>query len=63
MVWEGSIVSTGEWVECQLSVAPAVGGRFTWVGRIMMQPEEWNDFRERMDLSEVSTNLWTSDAA
>jgi hypothetical protein len=61
MVWEGSIVSAGEWIECQLSVAPAVGGRFSSVGRIMMRPEEWQDFRERMALSEVSTDLWTSD--
>ncbi len=63
MVWEGSIVSAGEWIECRLSVAPAVGGRFSWVGRIMMRPEEWQDFRERMALTEVSKNLWASDVA
>jgi hypothetical protein len=63
MVWEGRIVSAGEWVECKVSVAPAVGGNFSWVGQLMMRPEEWRDFRARMNLSEVSTDLWTNDVA
>jgi hypothetical protein len=63
MVWEARIVSAGEWVECKLSVAPAAGENFSWVGQLMMRPEEWRDFRERMDLSEVSTDLWTSAVA
>ena len=61
MVWEGRIVSAGEWIECKLAVALAVGENFTWVGQLMMRPEEWRDFRARMDLSEVSTDLWASD--
>ena len=60
MEWEGRIVSAGEWVECKLSVAPDVGEKFSWVGQLMMRPEEWRDFRARMNLSEVSTDLWTS---
>ncbi len=63
MVWEGRIVSAGEWIECKLSVASAVGENFSWVGQLMMRPEEWRDFRERLDLSEVSTDLWASDVA
>ena len=63
MVWEGRIVAAGEWIECKLSVAPAVGEKFSWVGQITMRTEEWRDFRERMNLREVSTDLWASDAA
>ena len=63
MVWEGRIVLAGEWVECKLSVAPAVGENFSWVGQLMMRPEEWRDFRAKMELSEVSTDLWASDVA
>ncbi len=63
MVWEGRIVSAGEWAECKLSVAPATGENFSWVGQLMMRPEEWRDFRARMNLSEASTDLWTSDLA
>ena len=63
MVWEGRIVSAGEWIECKLAVALAVGENFTWVGQLMMRPEEWRDFRARMDLSEVSTDLLASDVA
>ena len=63
MVWEGRIVSAGEWVECKVSVAPAVGENFSWVGQLMMRPEEWRDFRARMNLIEVSTDLWASDLA
>lgn len=60
MVWEGRIVSAGDWVECKLSVAPADRGKFSWVGQIMMRPEEWRDFADRMKLVEVSTALWVS---
>ncbi len=60
MVWEGRIVSAGEWVECKLAVAPAGGGNFSWVGQIMMRPEEWRDFAARMRLVEVSAALWVS---
>ncbi len=60
MVWEGRIVSAGEWVECKLAVAPAVSGNFSWVGQIMMRPEEWCDFADRMRLVEVSAALWVS---
>ena len=60
MAWEGRIVSAGEWVECKLSVAPAVGGDFAWVGQIMMRPNEWRDFADRMKLVEVSGSLWVS---
>ncbi|MHA1153848.1 MAG: hypothetical protein ACTSQ7_14510 [Alphaproteobacteria bacterium] len=63
MVWEGCIVSVGEWVECKLSVAPAIGESFSWVGQLMMRPEEWRDLRERMELSEISTDRWTSEVA
>ena len=63
MVWEGRIVSAGEWIECKLSVALAVGENFSWVGQLMLRPEEWRDLRARMDLSEVSTDLWASDVA
>ncbi len=62
MVWEGRIVSTGEWVECKLSVASAVGGDFAWVGQIMMRPDDWRDFSDRMKLVEVSGSLWVSAA-
>jgi hypothetical protein len=61
VVWEGHIIWAGEWVECKLSVAPAVGGKFSWAGTLMMRPEEWHDFRARLNLSEVSTGHWTSD--
>ncbi len=63
MIWEGCIVTAGNWVECKLSVAPVGGENFTWLGQLMMRPDEWRDFRERMNLSEVSTDRWTSDAA
>ncbi len=60
MEWEGRIVSAGEWVECKLSVASSVGENFSWVGQLMMRPEEWRDFADRMKLVEVSTALWVS---
>ena len=60
MIWESRIVSAGEWVECKLSVAPAAGGNFSWVGQLMMRPEEWRDFADRMKLVEVSATLWTN---
>ncbi len=63
MVWEGRIVSAGEWIECKVSVASAAGETFSWVGQLMMRPDEWRDFRARMDLSEVSRDLWASDVA
>jgi hypothetical protein len=63
MVWEGRIVSAGEWVECKISVATASGDNFSWVGQLMMRPLEWRDFCSRMNLSEVSEDLWLSDAA
>ncbi len=61
MVWEGRIFSAGGWIECKLAVATAADGNFSWVGQIKMRPEEWRDFRARMNLSEVSADLWTSD--
>ncbi len=63
MVWEGRIITVGEWVECKLSVEPAVDGKFSWTGTLMMRPEEWHDFRARLNLSEVSTGHWTSNVA
>ncbi len=53
-------MSAGDWVECKLSVASAVSGNFSWVGQIMMRPEEWRDFADRMKLVEVSAALWVS---
>ena len=61
MVWEGRIVSAGDWVECKLSVAPGAGADFAWVGQLKMRSQEWRDFCSRLNLSEVSTNLWNSD--
>lgn len=61
MVWEGRIVSAGEWVECNLSVAPGTGVKFDWVGQLKMRPQEWRDFCSKMSFSEVSANLWSSD--
>ena len=63
MIWEGRIVSAGSWVECKISVAPAEGANFSWVGQLKMLPEEWRDFHERMNLREVSESLWISSAA
>lgn len=63
MVWEGRIVSAGDWMECKISVASTAGASFSWVGQLKMRPEEWRDFYARMGLSEVSTDLWTSDVA
>ena len=63
MVWEGRIVWAGEWVECKVSVAPAVGESFSWAGNLMMRPEEWLDFCVRMKLVEISKDLWASDVA
>jgi hypothetical protein len=62
MIWEGRIVSAGNWVECKISVAAAAGAAFSWVGQLKMRPEEWRDFHQRMNLSEVSESLWTSSA-
>lgn len=63
MVWEGRIVSAGDWIECKIAVASTAGENFSWVGQLMMRPEEWRDFRAKMGLSEVSTDLWASDVA
>lgn len=60
MVWEGRIKTAGEWVECKLSVAPALGEDFSWVGQLMMRPEEWHDFSTRLNLREVSAAVWTN---
>ena len=62
MIWEGRIVSAGEWVECQLSVAPGTGVNFAWVGQLKMRPQEWRDFCSKMNFSEVSAGHWNSDS-
>lgn len=63
MIWEGRIVSAAGWIECRISVAPAVGEPFSWVGQLKMRPEEWRDFYERMNLREFSEGLWISGVA
>ena len=61
MIWEGRIVSAGDWVECKLSVAPGTGEIFAWVGQLKMRPQEWHDFRSKLDFSEVSAGHWSSE--
>jgi hypothetical protein len=63
MIWEGRIVSAGNWVECKISVASAAGAAFSWVGQLKMRPEEWRNFHEKMNLIEVSESLWISSMA
>ena len=60
MVWEGRTKSIGDWVECKLAVAASADGQYSWVGQLMIRPDEWRDFATRMRLKEVSAALWRS---
>lgn len=60
MVWEGRTKFIGDWVECKLAVAASADEQYSWVGQLMMRPDEWRDFSSRMGLKEVSAALWRS---
>lgn len=59
MIWEARTKHIGEWIESKIAVAHD-GQDFSWVGQLMMHPNEWQDFTERFDLREGDDGVWRS---
>ena len=60
MIWEVRTKNVGEWVESKIAVARDEQD-FSWVGQLMMRPDEWQDFTRRFGLREGDGGVWRSD--
>ncbi len=59
MIWEARVKRVGEWVESKIAVARDARD-FSWVGQLMMRPDEWQDFTERFGLRKGDDGVWRS---
>ncbi len=48
-VWEAGTTSVRDLVEAKISAA-RIGGDYSYVGQLMMHPDEWQDFTSRLGL-------------
>ena len=60
MNWEARTESVGNWVEAKIIVERA-GGNLSWVGQLMMRPEEWQDIASRIGLQQGDNGVWRSE--
>ena len=59
MIWEARIKVVGDWVEAKIAVAQS-GSDYSWVGQLMMHPNEWHDFAGRLGLQQGDNGVWRS---
>ncbi len=59
MIWEAHVKHVGEWVESKIAVARGEQD-ISWVGHLMMRPDEWRDFAEQFGLHEGDDGVWRS---
>ncbi len=62
MIWESRAKYVGDWIECQVAVARN-NQDYSWVGQLMMHPDEWQDFTRRFGLREGDDGVWRSDGS
>ncbi len=62
MIWEAHTKRLGDWIESKVGVARN-GQDYSWVGRFMMRPDEWQDFTHRFGLREGDDGVWRSDGS
>ena len=59
MIWEVDTKFVGEWIEAKIVVARG-GGDYSWVGQLMMRPDEWQDFASHFGLQQYGNGIWRS---
>ena len=59
MIWEVDTKSVGNWVEAKIVVARG-GDDYSWLGQLMMLPDEWQDFASRLGLQQCDNGVWRS---
>ncbi len=59
MIWEAHTKHVGDWIESKVAVARD-GQDYSWVGQLMMRPDEWQDFARRSGLREGDDGVWRS---
>jgi hypothetical protein len=60
MIWKARTKSVGDWTEVKIAVARD-GQHFSWTGQLMIHPDEWRDFAERLGLREGDGGVWRTD--
>ena len=59
MVWEARTTSVRDLVEVMVAVAQS-GGDYSYAGQLMMAPDEWQDFANRLGLLQGVDGVWRS---
>ncbi len=59
MVWEARTISVRDLVEAKIAVAQS-DSDYSWVGQLMMGPDEWQDFADRLGLQQDDNGIWRS---
>ncbi len=59
MIWEVDTKFVGDWIEAKIVVARG-GGDYSWIGQLLMRPDEWQDFARRLGLHEGDKDAWRS---
>ncbi len=59
MIWEVDTKFVGNWIEAKIVIARD-DGDYSWVGQLMMRPDEWQDFVSRLELQQDGNGDWRS---
>ena len=59
MIWEVDTKFVGSWIEAKIVVARGEGD-YSWIGQLMMRPDEWQDFANRLGLQQDDNGDWRS---
>ena len=59
MIWEVDTKNVGDWIEAKIVVARGEGD-YSWIGQLMMRPDEWQDFANRLGLQQDEIGGWRS---
>jgi len=59
MIWEVDTKFVGEWIEAKIVVARDDGG-YSWIGQLVMRPDEWQEFVSHLGLRQCGNGSWRS---
>ena len=59
MFWEVRTASVRDFIEAKIAVAQ-IGSDYSSVGQLMMHPDEWQDFSNRLGLQQDDSGVWRS---
>jgi hypothetical protein len=59
MIWEARTTSVRDLIEAKIAVAQS-SDDYSYVGHLMMHPDEWQDYTSRLGLKQGDGGVWRS---